>query len=148
MNIFVYIYIILYILYIILGPHFISRLFRRDQIKIVSSYNELLRRMFFLSYIGLLTNAFYFYKQDINSLIITILVNLYVLIGFIIKWFHIRNTDPYYYIGIVSHILIFIPILISVFYLNLNIKINKFSIIITIFLLFLYTFIQNNIYID
>lgn len=151
MNLFIYIYILLYILYIILGPHFISRLIRKDDILIVSSIKDLIRRIFYLSYVSLLVNAYYFYKGDLNSWTIAMIVNISTLFGFIIKWYNLRDSDPYYYIGIVSHIILFLPVLIHGL-LNLNFKnykkIKMNQVTITFILLVVYLFVTNMIYKD
>jgi hypothetical protein len=152
MKIFIYIYLFLYISYIILGPHYIARLIRNDEIQVIDSFDDL-SRMFFLTYIALLFSAYFFYKNNILSWLFAIIVNIFALIGFLIKFYERRNTDPYYYIGIISHILLILPIIIGYFYYNLNIKkIKSNKIMQPISLLgiaaIIYLVIQNNIYID
>ena len=88
--------------------------------------------------------------------IIAILVNISALLGYIIKWFPIRDIDPYYWTGMLSHILVILPMLFGLKYYKLDIvnnilKLKKdqyLSITATVFLLILYFIIQNNIYID
>lgn len=154
MKYFVWIYIFLYISYIILGPHYISRLLKNDNLEIVDSTTTLLSRIFFLSYIAYLTNAYFFIKPNIITWLIAIIVNISALLGYIIKWFPIRNIDPYYWTGLISHILIILPVIFAVKFYNIKIDIlslkkNQYlSIIITIILLILYFIIQNYIYTD
>ena len=120
MKILVLVYIILYFLYIILGPHFESRLINNDKLKITRNADDLRRRSMFLSYITLLYNAYYFYNPSLESFYNALIINVVSIVGFIIKWDHLKYSDPYYFSGIITHILFFIPILLSPFYLNLS----------------------------
>lgn len=156
MKYFSWIYIFLYSSYVILGPHYISRLIRNDTLEIVNTPTELISRLFFLSYISYLTSAYFFINPNSLSWIIAILVNISALLGYIIKWYPIRDIDPYYWSGMISHILVILPLLFGLKYYKLDIvnnilKLKKYqylSITATIFLLILYFIIQNNIYID
>ena len=161
MQIFVFIYLFLYITYVILGPHYIARLIRSDTLQIATSPQDIISRMFFLTYIATLFNAFFFYNPTITTWILAIIVNITALIGFLIKFNYKKDTDPYYKIGIISHIVIAIPLIIGFFYYNLNKKytLNQFIklfttsnhfarslIALTIFIA-IYLLIQNYIYI-
>ena len=154
MKYFFWIYIFLYSSYVILGPHYISRLIRNDTLEIVDTPTELISRLFFLSYISYLTSAYFFLNPNSLSWIIAILVNISALLGYIIKWFPIRDIDPYYWTGMISHILVILPLIFSLKFYKLNINIlnlkkyQYLSIIITIVLLIIYFIIQNNIYTD
>ena len=156
MKYFSWIYIFLYASYVILGPHYISRLIRNDTLEIVNTPTELISRVFFLSYISYLTSAYFFINPNNMTWIIAILVNISALLGYIIKWYPIRDIDPYYWTGIISHIIVILPLLFGLKYYKLDIvnnilKLKKdqyLSITATIFLLILYFIIQNNIYID
>ena len=156
MKYFSWIYIFLYTSYVILGPHYISRLIRNDTLEIVNTPTELISRVFFLSYISYLTSAYFFINPNNMTWIIAILVNISALLGYIIKWFPIRDIDPYYWTGMLSHILVILPLLFGLKYYKLDIvnnilKLKKdqyLSITATVFLLILYFIIQNNIYID
>ncbi len=154
MKYFSWIYIFLYSSYVILGPHYISRLIRNDTLEIVDRPIELISRLFFLSYISYLTSAYFFINPNSLSWIIAILVNASALLGYIIKWFPIRDIDPYYWTGMISHILVIIPLIFSLKFYKLNINIlnlkkyQYLSVTITIFLLIIYFIIQNNIYTD
>ena len=106
MKFFIYIYLFLYISYVILGPHYITRLLKNDKLEIVKSPEDLISRIFFLSYIADLFNAYFFYNPNILSWILALIINLSALLGYIIKWYPIRNTDTYYYTGVFAHILI------------------------------------------
>lgn len=147
MNIFVYIYVILYFLYVILGPHFIRRLINKDKLLIANSFTDIFRRMFFLSYIAFLYNAYYFYNPTLETFINSVLINIVVIIGFIIKWHNLLYKDPYYISGIFVHILFLLPVLISYFFINIS---NTFVFgnvsKITLFILLFYIFIINLVY--
>ena len=140
-------YISIYFGYVIFGPHFISRFFKNDKLDISNNITDLIKRMFFLSYIALLYNAYYFYNPSLESFYNAIIINIISILGFVIKWYHLRDKDPYYYSGILMHILVIVPLLISIFYINLshNPKFNiqsKF----TILFLLSYGLIFNKIY--
>lgn len=157
MKYFSWIYIFLYTSYVILGPHYISRLIRNDTLEIVDTQSELISRLFFLSYISYLTSAYFFFNPNIISGTIAIIVNITALLGYIIKWFPIRNIDPYYWTGMISHILVIIPLFLGLKFYKIDIlgyvskdkRIYQYlSLIITGALLILYFIIQNNIYRD
>ena len=156
MKYFSWIYIFLYSSYVILGQHYISRLIRKDTLEIVDTPRELISRLFFLSYISYLTSAYFFINPNSLSWIIAILVNISALLGYIIRWFPIRDIDPYYWTGMISHILVIVPLIIGLKYYKIDIinnilKLKKpqyLSITFTIFLLIIYFIVQNNIYTD
>ena len=157
MKYFSWIYIFLYTSYVILGPHYISRLIRNDTLEIVDTQSELISRLFFLSYIAYLATAYFFFNPNIISGTIAIIVNITALLGYIIKWFPIRNIDPYYWTGMISHILVIIPLFLGLKFYKIDIlgyvskdkRIYQYlSIVVTIFLLIIYFIAQNNIYID
>ena len=160
MQIFIFIYLFLYITYIIIGPHYIARIIKNDTLQIATSFQDIISRMFYFTYIVILFNAYFFYNPTLTIWIITIIMNIISIIGFIIKFNYLKDTDPYYKIGIFSHIIISIPIIIGFFYYNLNKKysskqfiklftsLNNFTrslIALTIFTI-IYLFLQNTIY--
>ncbi len=160
MQIFIFIYIFLYITYVILGPHYISRIIKNDTLQIATSLQEIISRMFYFTYIVILFNAYFFYNPTLTIWIIATIVNILSIIGFIVKFNYKRDTDPYYKIGIISHIILSLPIFIGFFYYNLNkeysskqfIKLfrslNNFTyslILLTIFII-IYFLLQNRIY--
>lgn len=160
MQIFVFVYIFLYVTYIILGPHYIARIIKNDTLQIATSFQEIISRIFYFTYIVILFNAYFFYNPTLTVWIITIIMNILSIIGFIIKFNYKKDTDPYYKIGIISHIIISIPIIIGFFYYNLNKKysskqliklftsFNNFtrSLIYLIIFIILYLLFQNTIY--
>ena len=145
MNYFVSIYLILYISYVIFGPHFISKLIKNDDIEIVNNFEELYKRIFYLSYLSYLFSALFFYKPNINTFFLAILINLFAFIGFIIKFYNLRFTDPYYWTGIISHFIVIIPLIYGKFYYKINFKNSNFNtLIILIFFIFLLIFYYTN----
>lgn len=149
MNKLVYFYIILYVAYLIFGPHFITRFLRGKDLRIVKNFDQFIKRVLFLSYISLLYNAYYFYNPNIETFINALIVNFISLLGFSIKWNERkRDLNSDYYPGIFMHVLVVIPVILS-FYKN-NLKINRykygmFSKITTIFLI-IYIVCENYIY--
>lgn len=147
MIILVIIYLILYFLYVYFGPHFIRRFLKNDKLLIAENCSEIIKRMFFLSYITYLYNAFYFYNPTTESFLNAILINVFANIGYIIKWYHLKDSDPYYITGIIAHCLTFLPILLSVFFIKLPNSFNfglqsKF----TLFFILIYILIVNIVY--
>ena len=147
MNLLVYVYLFLYVSYVILGPHYINRFFRGDKLKIASNFNQIFRRMLFLSYIAFLYSAYYFYKPNLETFINTLIINLIASIAFIIKWYRARKQHPYYYSGIVMHLLLIIPLFISLFFIKIRLiyKFGNLSLFTIIFLI-IYVFIEKDIY--
>ena len=161
---FAVIYFILYVAYIILGPHFIARLIKGDTLEIVDSPTTFFSRALFLSYLSYLATAYFFLNPTQTTWIIAIIINISAIIGYIVRWFPIRNIDPYYWTGMIAHIIQILPLFIMFFSffnpffkhktsLDKNItknllNNNLITILITILLLILYFNIQNNIYRD
>ena len=147
MNIFVYIYIILYITYIIFGPHYIMRIVKKDNINLPNNIQELGKRMLFLSYLSYLYNAYYFYNPNIETFLNAVVVNLLAIAAYILKWYSLRKTDPYYYSGIVMHIIVLMPVLISLFFYKLLKPTNDWILSkSTLLLIIIYAIIENKIY--
>ena len=88
---------------------------------------------------------------------ILFIVNITALLGYIIRWYPIKDIDPYYWTGMISHILVILPLFFGLKFYKIDIlgyiskdkRIYQYlSIIITGALLILYFIIQNNIYTD
>lgn len=122
MRIFIYIYLFFYVTYVILGPHYITRLLFNDDLLIVKTIPELFARMIYISYIADLFNAYFFYNPNIRTWISAIIINILGLIGYAIYFYYKRNYYRYYYTGIIAHLLLITPIIIGYFYYNLNIS--------------------------
>tara|TARA_Y100000591_G_scaffold323610_1_gene341689 strand:+ start:61 stop:537 length:477 start_codon:yes stop_codon:yes gene_type:complete len=122
MRIFIYIYLFFYVTYVILGPHYITRLLFNDDLLIVKTIPELFARMIYISYIADLFNAYFFYNPNIRTWISAIIINILGLIGYAIYFYYKRNYYIYYYTGIIAHLLLIFPIIFGYFYYNLNIS--------------------------
>ena len=140
MNYFSLIYILLYLFSLILGPHFIRRIIEGHQLLIVPNFTILIKRVFYLSYITYLYNAFYFAFPTIELFLNTIFINLVAILGYIIKWYHLIKTNPFYLSGIITHTITFMPVLFSVFFIKLYGSFN-FGFISKFTLTFLLTYI-------
>ena len=142
MKYFTYIYIILYLLYVVMGPHFIVKSIKGQKLDIANSFTVLILRMIFFSYISLLYAAFYFHKPNTEKFVNTVIVILIATIGFNIKW----SDDENY--GTLVHFLILLPVLISSYVYKINISKYKFNnlSLFTIIMLVVYYFVQNKIY--
>ncbi len=140
-------YFILYLSYIIFGEHFIVRFIKKDNLNILDNLNKL-RRIFFLSYISFLYIGFYFLQPNIELFIVSLVVSLISLIFYIIKFNNLRESDPYFYSGIFMHFFTLIPLLVSYFIYNLNLKNYKIGYISigTFIFLIIYSFFDNIIY--
>ena len=147
MNFLVYIYILLYISYVSFGPHYIMRIIKKNNLDIAENVQEIGQRMFYLSYISYLYNAYYFYNPNVETFVNAIAMNCLSLIAFTVKWYDIRNEDPDYYSGILMHLIVVIPLFISLFYYKLSIpkKVGGLTIFTFIFII-IYSMVENKIY--
>ena len=147
MNIVGYLYFILYISYIILGEHFIVKLIKNDKLNLLNNFSKL-KGIFFLSYLSFLFIGIYFLNPNIELFLVSLLVSFISCIFYIIKFKNLKDTDPYYWSGIVMHIITIIPLIVSLFFYEIDIKDFKFGIISLLSLIFLilYSFLDNIIY--
>jgi len=105
-------------------------------------------RIFFLSYISFLYIGFFFLQPTIELFVLSLIVSLISLIFYIVKFYGLREIDPYYYSGIFMHFITMIPLLVSYFIYKLNIKNYKVGYISfgTFIFLIIYSFFDNIIY--
>jgi hypothetical protein len=80
------VFILVYFSYLILGPHWETKLLKREKLDIVDSPKELLRRSIFISYVALLFVAWFLYKPSPNSFISAILLTGSATFGFYLKY--------------------------------------------------------------
>ena len=141
------IYFTLYLSYVFLGEHFIVKLIKKDKLNILNNRKKLIR-IFFLSYISFLYIGFFFLQPTIELFVLSLIVSLISLIFYIVKFYGLREIDPYYYSGIYMHFLTIIPLIVFYFIYKLNIKNYKFGYISlgTFIFLILYSFFDNLIY--
>jgi len=80
------VFVILYISYLILGPHWISYLIQKKPLKIVDSPKELFRRSIFISYISLLYTSWFLYNPNFSTLINALILSGAATLGFYTKY--------------------------------------------------------------
>jgi len=80
------IFIILYMSYIILGPHWESRLIEKKPLRIVDSPKEFFRRSIFISYTAILYTAWFLYNPSYSSAINALLLSGSATYGFYTKY--------------------------------------------------------------
>lgn len=79
-------FVILYISYLILGPHWISYLIQKKPLKIVDSPKELFRRSIFISYISLLYTSWFLYNPNFSTFINALILSGAATAGFYTKY--------------------------------------------------------------
>jgi len=80
------IFLILYMSYLILGPHWESRLIEKKPLRIVDSPKEFFRRSIFISYTAILYTAWFLYNPSYSSAINALLLSGSATYGFYIKY--------------------------------------------------------------
>ena len=80
------VFIVLYMSYLILGPHWISNLIQGKKLAIVDSPRELGRRSIFISYIALLYVAWFLWKPNHTSFINALILSGAATLGFYFKY--------------------------------------------------------------
>ena len=80
------IFIILYFSYLILGPHWESRLIEKKPLKIVESTREFFRRSIFISYVAILYTAWFVYKPSYKSTINALIISLSAMFGYYTRY--------------------------------------------------------------
>ena len=83
-------FIIIYLSYLILGPHWVAKLLGGKKLDIVNSPGQFLRRSIFISYVALLFTAWFLYKPSMASFVGALLMTVAAAIGFYIKY----GTEP------------------------------------------------------
>ena len=111
-------YIILYALHIFLGPYFLWDLLYNKKLKWVSkSWEEVGKRCFWITYVTFLLIALFNEYPSTETFILALILSLCSTIGYGIKF----RESEYIKIGLMDH---FLFLLIPVFYLFINYKIN------------------------
>ena len=80
------IFIILYMSYLILGPHWESRLIEKKPLRIVDSPKEFFRRSIFISYTAILYTTWFLYNPSYSSAINALLLSGSATYGFYTKY--------------------------------------------------------------
>lgn len=81
-----WVFLLLYCSYLILGPHWESKLITGEKLAIVDSVRELFRRSIFISYVALLMIAWFLYKPSQTSFVSALLLTLMAMTGFHMKY--------------------------------------------------------------
>ena len=135
------IYLLLYILYVIFGDHIFTKLLFNEHIKFPPDLNEIIKRVFFITYLSLLAISYFFYNPNINSWTIALILSMTSLISFIFfrplpKIMKLPPDGNYYLSGIITHILLMIPLL---YYFNFNFyNLDLRYLLLLVFFLFIY----------
>ncbi len=125
-------FIILYFSYLILGPHWESRLIEKKPLKIVKTIKELFRRSIFISYISLLYTAWFLYKPSLSSTINALMISLSATYGYYTRY---GSEKPFP-----------MHILLNIFIMSKGIKYLDLQSIITVLLVIFYSVSENMLY--
>jgi len=86
------VFILLYFSYLILGPHWETKVLKCERPLVVVSIRELGRRSIFISYVALLFTAWFLYKPSMTSFMSALLLSGSATAGFYLKYG--RETIP------------------------------------------------------
>lgn len=79
-------FVMLYFSYLVLGPHWIAKLVRREPLDIVKNPTEFLTRSVFISYVGLLYTAWFLYRPSMSSFLNALAVTGAATLAFYTRW--------------------------------------------------------------
>jgi hypothetical protein len=80
------VFIVLYFSYLILGPHWIAKLVRREPLDVVQSPRQFLARSVFISYVALLYTAWFLYKPSMSSFLNALAVSMAATLAYYSRW--------------------------------------------------------------
>jgi hypothetical protein len=126
------IFIILYVSYLILGPHWESKLIEKQPLLLVDSVKELLRRSIFISYVSLLYTAWFFYSPSYATAVNAIILSVGATYGFYLKY---GPEKPFP-----------MHIILNVFLLFSTMPYLDFQTVLTVCLMLFYHLTQNVLY--
>ena len=127
-----YIFVILYVSYLILGPHWESKLLERKPLLIVDSAKEIARRSIFISYVSLLYTAWFLYRPSYATAVNALLLSGGATYGFYTKY---GPEKP-----IPMHVIL------NVFLLIMPMEYLDFQTLLTVSLLVFYQLTRNVLY--
>lgn len=127
-----YIFVILYVSYLILGPHWESKLLERKPLLIVDSAKELGRRSIFISYVSLLYTAWFLYRPSYATAVNALLLSGGATYGFYTKY---GPEKP-----IPMHVIL------NLFLLIMSMEYLDFQTLLTVSLLVFYQLTRNVLY--
>jgi len=129
------IYIIVYILYLIFGYEFITKIINGKCINVING-NIAPKRILQLSLITLLVNALFFNSGfDITLFVVALLLNIIVCVGYFIKFYPLKDPLTWLF-----HIIWAIPICFAPMFCKITGTFNGEILLIVIILLLLYKF--------
>ena len=146
-NIFITIYIIIYILYVIVGPHFFYKLATNKNIELSNNFCDYYSRSLYLCCISIIFIVYFYLYPNIFNLSIALIFIISSIIGYIFKFKNLN--DEYFMPGLFIHILLSLPLFIHLFFIKYNFKFtnsNYLTIILLILFTIIYSLNQNNIY--
>lgn len=85
-------FLVLYMSYLVLGPHWIANVVQGKKLVIVDTPREFLRRSIFISYVALLYVAWFLWKPSQSSFINALMLSGAATLGFYLKYG--RETVP------------------------------------------------------
>ena len=85
-------FLVLYMSYLVLGPHWIANVVQGKKLAIVDTPREFLRRSIFISYVALLYVAWFLWKPSQSSFINALMLSGAATLGFYLKYG--RETVP------------------------------------------------------
>jgi hypothetical protein len=124
--------IILDVSYLILGPHWESKLIEKQPLLLVDSVKELLRRSIFISYVSLLYTAWFFYSPSYATAVNAIILSVGATYGFYLKY---GPEKPFP-----------MHIILNVFLLFSTMPYLDFQTVLTVCLMLFYHLTQNVLY--
>jgi len=127
-----YIFLILYVSYLILGPHWESKLIEKKPMLIVDSVRELFRRSIFISYVSLLYTAWFLYRPSYVTGINALILSASATYGFYTKY---GPEKPFP-----------MHVLLNVFILLMSMEYFDFQTVLTVCLVLLYQLTRNVLY--
>ena len=145
MNLLSLTYLLLYFIYVILGDHIFAKLILNKEITFPPKMHEIIKRSLFITYLALLASSLFFYTKNINHFYVATCLSLISLFSFIIVY---NDKSEFYIPGIITHLIILIPLIWYFFSINKFKKDNidkKYLIFLIIFLI-IYYFIQPILY--
>jgi hypothetical protein len=147
MELFAYILIISYLIYVIYGDSIYTRLLFKEKIKYPPVISQIFKRSVFISYISMLLIALFIINKTKFMWNLAFTFSAFSLIAYIIKHFGKKLQLPprgnYYLSGIIAHILFTLPLFFYPNYFSFNININIIIILIVYVIVAQYLDIYN-----
>lgn len=139
MNILFFMYIFIYITYTIFGYNSVTKLLKGEKLNIINNNSKsssfFIKRLLQLSLITLLVSSLIFINSDINLYVIVVALNVIVLIGYLIKFYPVKDPLTYLF-----HLIWALPIFLIPFFNKLQGNFN----ILYLLLILIFVFLYNN----